>query len=289
MNSYRVMGIALIVFTSLNLHAQKGTLFPKSSYIEPYRLEVTLNKTSNLVFPDAIASIDRGSQDIIVQKADGVENILRIKAVTKVFEETNLSVITKDGKLYSFIVGYNSNPPYLNINVSGNYINGPSASVSESMVPGTLLPQNEGTLRNFTNKALEAKPNIYGVWERNSKMYLELNGFYVNGNTMYCRLTIQNFSAIDYNIDQLRLYIRYKKISKRTASQETELMPLHVLGDTSVIAGRHSETITVAIPKFTIPDGKYLMGEIMEKSGGRNLSLRVKNRHVMRARVLPNK
>lgn len=55
------------------------------------------NKTSNLVFPDAIVSIDRGSQDIMAQKAFGVENILRVKAVAKSFEETDLSVITKEG------------------------------------------------------------------------------------------------------------------------------------------------------------------------------------------------
>jgi hypothetical protein len=39
----------------------------------------------------------------------------------------------------------------------------------------------------------------------------------------------------------------------------------------------------IALPKFTIPDGKYLSIQIMEKNGGRNLFLKVRNRKIMKA------
>ena len=118
MKWYRVIGIVLAIFISLNSIAQTGNVFSKNaSYIESYKLEVTYNKTTNLVFPAAITSVDRGSQDILVQKATGVENILRVKADVKDFTETSLSIITADGKLYSFIVNYVKQPAYLNINV----------------------------------------------------------------------------------------------------------------------------------------------------------------------------
>jgi len=97
----------LTMFLFIGLHAQ--------AYIEPVKLEVTVNKTTNLVFPIAIISIDRGSESIVVQKA--TENILRIKAVSPAFAETNLSVVTSDGKLYSFLVNYSPDPKYLTINV----------------------------------------------------------------------------------------------------------------------------------------------------------------------------
>ncbi|MEO8172835.1 MAG: DUF4138 domain-containing protein, partial [Sediminibacterium sp.] len=89
--------IIIVLLMLAGYIADAQTVFNKASYIEPYRLEITANKTTNLVFPASILSIDRGSQDVIVQKAAGVENILRVKADTKAFAETNLSIITSDG------------------------------------------------------------------------------------------------------------------------------------------------------------------------------------------------
>lgn len=71
--------------------------------IPPYGLEVTFNKTVHLIFPAAIRYVDLGSADIIAGKADGSENVLRVKAALRDFSrETNLAVITEDGSYYTF-------------------------------------------------------------------------------------------------------------------------------------------------------------------------------------------
>jgi conjugative transposon TraN protein len=250
-------------------------------------LEVTYNKTSNLVFPDAITSVDRGSTDILVQKAEGVENILRVKASTKGFEETNLSVITKDGKLYSFLVCFTIKPAYLNVTVgsirSNNIAN---VSIEKASFPSSSLQKDATRMGNYAEKARLAGPNLHGLRNGNSKMTLRVNGFYVSEDVMFCRFHLQNGSAIDYEIDGLRFYIRDRKASKRTASQEWELVPLYLLGDTSLVRGQRSETLIAALPKFTIPNGKYLMVEVMERAGGRHLHLKVKRRHVLKAKNL---
>jgi len=286
MSWYRVIGTILIGSISLNLFGQTSIPFSKSSYIVPYKLEVTFNKTSNLVFPAAIISIDRGSQDIMVEKAVGVENILRIKADAKIFEETNLSVITKDGKLYSFLVSYNSNPPYLNVNISNiSTTNITNSEQNENGITASMV-MNAQSLKEFSQKAVSQKSNIHSVYDESSRMTVALTGFYVKNNTMFCRLRIENYSRINYDIDQFRLYIRDKKQSKRTATQEMEIHSLYIRGDSSRIKGKAKETLIIAVPKFTIPDGKYMAIEIMESNGGRHLALKVKNRHVVRARGL---
>src|SRR5690349_15869235 len=71
-----------------------------------HRLEVSFNKTTSIVFPFSITSVDRGSPDILAQKVNGVENVLQLKAGQKDFKETNLTVITADGKLHHFTVNY---------------------------------------------------------------------------------------------------------------------------------------------------------------------------------------
>lgn len=71
--------------------------------VPPYGLEVTFNKTVHLIFPAAIRYVDLGSADIIAGKADGSENVLRVKAALRDFSrETNLAVITEDGSYYTF-------------------------------------------------------------------------------------------------------------------------------------------------------------------------------------------
>lgn len=71
--------------------------------IPPYALEVTFNKTVHVIFPAPIRYVDLGSADLLAAKADGTENVLRVKAALRDFSrESNLSVITEDGSYYTF-------------------------------------------------------------------------------------------------------------------------------------------------------------------------------------------
>lgn len=110
-----VMGFFLLLL-GLNINAQSRTkLEPKS--IVPYPLEITYFKTTNIIFPSAIMGVDRGSKDVLAQKAKGAANILQLKAARDSFPETNLTVITADGKLNSFVINYNPKPFVLNISM----------------------------------------------------------------------------------------------------------------------------------------------------------------------------
>jgi hypothetical protein len=65
--------------------------------IPSYALEVTFTKTVHIIFPAAIRYVDLGSIDLLAAKADGAENVLRVKAATQGFrKESNLSVITEE-------------------------------------------------------------------------------------------------------------------------------------------------------------------------------------------------
>lgn len=71
---------------------------------------ISTDKTTSLVFPFAIRHVDRGTQSVLVQSVKEAPTILFIKAASKDFPETNLSVITDDGSIYSFVVCYEKNP-----------------------------------------------------------------------------------------------------------------------------------------------------------------------------------
>src|SRR5687768_2136525 len=108
--------LIMIVFLCFRYSLTDGQSLAESAAItilKSYPMGITYAKTTNLIFPYAIKSVDRGSPDVLAQMAKGVDNILLVKAGSKNFPETNLTVITTDGKLYSFLVGYTSQPPFL--------------------------------------------------------------------------------------------------------------------------------------------------------------------------------
>lgn len=277
--------ISVIMITGVLLAISNLPVFaqPKSelitTVIEPYCLPITFYKTTNLIFPYAIKSVDRGSKDILVQKAKGIDNILQLKAGKLGFEQTNLTVITADGELYSFILDYNDTPAILNFRFSKNTETHSEAFFST----GTI---NEAQMQVNAEEVVHEKRNIYSVKDKSYGIKMLLDGLFIKDEVIYCRIRLQNNSNINYDIEQFRFYIRDQRKSKRTATQELEVNPLYIKGDTSVIAGQAENIFVFAFPKFTIPDKKYLVIELMEKNGGRHLNLSIGNRTIVRASVL---
>ena len=87
--------------------------------IRPLRIEAGFTKTVHILFPSPVTYIDIGSMDIIAGKADGAENVVRVKAAVRNFAaETNLTVITEDGGFFTFDVHYAENPAVSTLNLT---------------------------------------------------------------------------------------------------------------------------------------------------------------------------
>jgi conjugative transposon TraN protein len=254
----------------------------KMKFIEPYHLGITYFKTSNLIFPYAIVSVDRGSKDVLVQQAKGVENILHLKAGKEDFEETNLTVITADGHLYSYILHYTDSPSPLNIQFTSQKLQDPEALFSAGFT-------NEAELKADAERIVGKIRTVRGIKDKKHGIQLTLNGLYIRDNIMCFQIKLENSSNITYDIGQLRFFISDQKKSKRTASQELEVKPLYVHHDTTTVVGQNDHTFVFALPKFTISDKKHLIIQVMEKSGGRHLELKVNNRAIVRSKSIGDK
>ena len=275
-SAFVVTGMCLL-FIHATTYCQKKVEVLKTTVIEPYPLWITFNKTTNLIFPYAIKSVDRGSRDVLVQKAKGVENILLVKAGRENFSETNLSIITADGKLYSFLLRYTGNPSLLNISFAKDSLTENWASLSEA-------ENNEVQKERIAERVAKEKRMLHGLKKKAYDVRLRLNGLYIYNNTFYFQVELRNCSNIPYDIDMLRFFIKDEKKASRTASQDIELPPLYIYGDTSSVKEHGTNILVFALPKFTIPDKKDLLVQLMEKSGGRHLHLIVHNRTVVKAK-----
>lgn len=242
-------------------------------------LHIGYSKTTSIVFPYAIKSIDKGSPDVLMQKAKGVENILLVKAAKENFNQTNLTVVTADNRLYVFVLNYNESCPDLNIKAD-------NTAVVSGNILFSMENDNQKKIEQYAGLALSKKKKLEGLKRSRFEMKLDVTGIFIQQDVLYFRLLLGNNSKINYEIDQLRFFIRDRKKSKRTASQEIEVMPLYTTSASSVIPDKSEVNIVYAVSKFTIPEKKYLTIQLIEKNGGRHIEIDVKNNDLINLNVL---
>ena len=259
--------------------------------IPPYALEVTFNKTTHVIFPAAIRYVDLGSADLLAAKADGTENVLRVKAALRDFSrESNLSVITEDGAYYTFNVKYADEPQKLSVEMTdflhdGEAVNRPNNALEIYMKElGSESPMLVRLIMKSIYKNDRREIKHIGC-KRFGIQYL-LKGIYSHNGLLYFHLQLKNSTNVPFDVDHLTFKIVDKKVAKRTAIQEQVIWPLRAHNNVQVIPGKSSERMVFTLPKFTIPDDKHLVVELYEKSGGRHQSFTVENADLVRARVI---
>ena len=259
--------------------------------IPPYALEVTFSKTVHIIFPSAIRYVDLGSADLLAAKADGAENVLRVKAALRDFSrESNLAVITEDGSYYTFNVKYADEPVKLSVEMTdfihdGEAVNRPNNAMEIYM---RELGSESPLLVKLIMKSIY-KNNDREIKHIGSKRFgiqYTLKGIYTHNGLLYFHIQLKNSSNVPFDVDYITFKIVDKKVAKRTAIQEQVIVPLRAHNNLTLIGGKRTERVVFTLPKFTIPDDKHLIIELNEKEGGRHQSFTVENADLVRAKVI---
>lgn len=259
--------------------------------IPPYALEVTFNKTVHIIFPASIKYVDLGSADIIAGKADGSENVLRVKAALRDFSrETNLAVITDDGSYYTFNVKYSDEPTKLNIEMKdflhdGEAVNRPNNSQEVYLKElGSESPLLVRLIMKSVHK--DNKRLVKHIGCKRFGIQFILKGIYTHNGLLYFHTELKNASNVPFNVDFVSFKVVDKKVAKRTAIQEQVIVPLRAYNYVTEIGGKSRERTVFTLPKFTLPDDKQLVVETNEQNGGRHQQFIVTNAELIRARVI---
>lgn len=256
--------------------------------IPPYGIEVTFDKTVHIIFPSAITYVDLGSSNLVAGKADGVNNVLRLKAAIRDFSsETNFSVITDEGSFYSFNARYADEPQKLNIEMKdfthdGEAVNRPNNSLDIYLQE---LGKESPRLVSLIMKSVydNNKRLFKHIGSKRFGMQFLLKGIYTYDNFLYLHTQIRNATNVPYDIDFIRLKIVDKKLAKRTAVQETIVVPVRAHNYVTRVNGNTTERTVFAIEKITIPNGKQLVVDVYEQNGGRHQSFVIENEDLIRA------
>ena len=270
--------------------------------IRPQRIEAGFTKTVHILFPSPVTYIDIGSMDIIAGKADGAENVVRVKAAVRNFTaETNLTVITEDGGFFTFDVHYAENPAVSTVNltvqepqtegvqkpdVAGDYQ--PTAPASE----GRVLLREVGREKPATIKRMlsdiyrQNRTDVKGIRAKKYGIEVEVLGIYVSNDVIYIHTCMYNDTNISFEVDARHFIVADRKLAKRTAQQQTPLEILRVCNDPAVVRGHQRQRTVFGLPKLTIPDDKVLLLNIIEKNGARHQTIEIPSRELLKAKVL---
>ena len=259
--------------------------------IPPHGLEVTYDKTVHIIFPAEIRYVDLGSPDLIAGKADGAENVIRVKAAVRDFpNETNMSVITEDGSFYTFNVRYAAEPLLLNVEMcdfihDGEAVNRPNNAQEIYLKElGSESPMLVRLIMKSIHKQDKREVKHIGC-KRFGIQYL-LKGIYTHNELLYFHTEIRNRSNVPFDVDYITWKIVDKKVAKRTAVQERIILPLRAQNYVTLVSGKKSERTVFAMEKFTIPDDKCLVVELNEKNGGCHQSFVIENEDLVRANTI---
>lgn len=264
--------------------------------LTPRTIEVGFTKTVHILFPAPVTYIDIGSMAIIAGKADGAENVVRVKAAVRDFaEETNLTVITEDGGFYTFDARYAENPSTSTIEIAA--AESPATQPASASEParadeGRVLLREVGRERPATVKRVlsdiyrQNRADVKGIHTRKYGVEVEVRGIYVHNDVIYLHVQIANNTNISFEVDYRRFVVADRKAAKRTAQQQRIIEPLRVCNDPSIVRGHQRQRIVFALPKLTLEEDKILLLEIAEKDGARHQYLEISSKELLGAKAL---
>ena len=294
--------LTLIVSAIWAAHATAKAMQDGPQQIEPRKIEAGFTKTVHILFPSPITYIDIGSMDIIAGKADGAENVVRVKAAVRNFAaETNLTVITEDGGFFTFDVHYAENPAVSTLNLTVQEPQPESMKKPAAVgYPQPTTPASEGRVllrevgrekpatikRMLSDIYRQNRTDVKGIRTKKYGIEVEVLGIYVFNDVIYIHSCISNDTNISFEVDARHFIVADRKLTKRTAQQQSTLEILRVCNDPAVVRGHQRQRTVFALPKLTISDDKVLLLEIIEKNGARHQTVEIPAKELLEAKLL---
>ena len=299
-----VMLLFSILQGSPTAQAQVNERIDVEAYLPVFDLEVTHSKTTSLIFPEEVISADVGSIGLLAEKFEKAANVIRVKANKPNFEETSLTIVTGDSRVWTYVVRYTDKPKYLSVdmrNAGKALVRPPLSQAQSSLYPvdwssspvdSTTTPYvviledtqlDPATIKLLTSRSSRQSRHIRDLGVTKYRMDFVVRNIFIRKNLMFFQFSLKNRTHIDYEIGMINIMVRDVARGKRTSVQEIEYDRINSDLKANIIEGKSSEDFTYAMPKITIPDKKEVLVQLFEKNGGRHVEFTITNRDLNQA------
>ncbi|PIB38311.1 DUF4138 domain-containing protein [Maribacter sp. 4G9] len=197
-------------------------------------------------------------------------------------KQSNLLVVTTDGKVYSYIIKYADSLKELNRFVSFSESIGHEHQREPLVIRDTIqLDSNMVVHKQYPKTFLEKSSTAIlkqserkNISKRKDGMSLAIKNLVYYEDLVFMQFEIKNESGIDFDIDYLKVALVIGNEKRRASYQSVPLKPQYVYKMPEKT--RHAETsrFVYVLPKFTLGDNEKLELRLKELKGNREMILR---------------
>ena len=137
-------------------------------------------------------------------------------------------------------------------------------------------------MTKFARQIWNSPAKIRNIGTKKQHMVMRLNNISSAGDYFFIDFSIENKTNIRFDIDQIRMKLSDKKMSKATNAQSIEINPVMMLELSKSF--KYGYRNVLVIKKMTFPNDKVLTIEMAEKQiSGRNIMLSIDYEDVLSA------
>lgn len=262
--------LAALLLAFLSLQAQDC---PKGKSILFVNEEITTFIVSGE--PVRMMDISVGENEVVGNQPG--DNIVRLKAMKPMKDGTRLGVVTVIGErnISQFDLVYVADSRdattryHIDLFDEQSYVN-----------PEVEMSSNE--MYRYCWSIFHSNRRYYDVSNSDNKLRIRLNNLYTVGGYFFFDISVENYSRIRFDIEEIRIKLSDKKQAKATNVQDIELKPVMQLNNTSRFTRGYRNVFV--LEKLTFPDEKVLVFSLSEKAiSGRSIDLKIDYADVLNA------
>lgn len=263
-----LVGIAALCTTS--------SMYAQQTYTELEQLTVNEKVTTVITASEPILFVDISTNKVVGDQP--MENTVRLKPKEAGHEDGEVLCIvtivteryrTQYALLYTTRMKEAVTDKEIQLHERNAY-NNPSVSMSTA------------DMTAYARQIWNSPALFRNVATKQHRMVMRLNNIYSVGEYFFIDFSIDNKTNIRFDIDEIRIKLADKKLSKATNAQIIELTPALVLEQASSF--KHGYRNVIVLKKLTFPNDKILSIEVTEKQiSGRNISLDIEYEYVLSA------
>lgn len=194
--------------------------------------------------------------------------------------ESNLLVLTKDGRVYSYLLKYAKNLSQLNYFVPVHESIGQEHSqvVPENIqTKDSLDPVREAYYKKAARYLLDL-PRQSIKSNQKSGIQLALERMDYHGPEVYLVMRIKNATDIPFEVNFLKVYVIQENPQRRTSFQQLEQTILYAFNRPKILFYDQDYRCVLVLPKFVLGTKEQLEITLQEQNGNRAVRLKTKRR-----------
>ena len=263
-----LVGIAALCTTS--------SMYAQQTYTELEQLTVNEKVTTVITASEPILFVDISTDKVVGDQP--MENTVRLKPKEAGHEDGEVlcivTIVTERYRTqYALLYTTRMKEAVTDKEIQQherNAYNNPSVSMSTA------------DMTAYARQIWNSPALFRNVATKQHRMVMRLNNIYSVGEYFFIDFSIDNKTNIRFDIDEIRIKLADKKLSKATNAQIIELTPALVLEQASSF--KHGYRNVIVLKKLTFPNDKILSIEVTEKQiSGRNISLDIEYEYVLSA------